>query len=66
MDLASKMVAAKINVDKDRATAQKYGITSLPTILFLNSKGDKVHEFIGYKTPDQMVAEMRTALKASR
>jgi thioredoxin 1 len=39
-DLAGKAVVAKVDVDKSRGTAIKFGIQSIPTLLFF--KGGKV------------------------
>ena len=56
------MVNVKINSDKDPSTARKYGVEGLPTIVFLNSKGAKIHEIGGYLPPKEFAAEMQTAL----
>ena len=44
-----KAVAVKIDVDQHGDLASKYGIRSLPTIVFTNADGEEVSRFIGYR-----------------
>ena len=55
-----------INVDKDAASAQKYSVSSLPTILFLDAKGKVVHSYVGFANVDGFIKEMQTALTKSK
>ena len=65
VDLASKsLLMVKINVDKQPAVAKKYGVESIPTIIFMNKKGKPVHAFIGAVSVSEMLGHMRAALKA--
>ena len=66
VDLAQKVIAVKINVGQDSASAEKYQIEATPTILFLNSKGKKIHEFVGFHPPEEFAREMKAALKKAK
>ena len=55
-----------VNVDKDPTPAQKYGVGSLPAILFLDAKGKVVHSFLGFVDVDGMLKEMKTALSKGK
>jgi thiol:disulfide interchange protein len=57
-------VSLKIDADVERAIATRYGITGFPTILFLDPAGNEIHRVIGYRPPQQFVAEMNRALVA--
>ncbi len=43
-EYAGKLKIGKVNVDNDQALAMKFGITSIPTLLFF--KGGKVQESV--------------------
>lgn len=66
MNLARKMVAVKINTDKSPEVGRKYGVQMLPTVLFLDYKGRKVHELVGFLEPDAFAKEMEAALARAR
>lgn len=40
-EYADKMVIAKLNVDENPATAQEYGVMSIPTVLVFKKDGDE-------------------------
>lgn len=44
-----RAIAVKIDVDKHGDLASKYGIRSIPTIIFTNADGEEVSRFIGYR-----------------
>jgi thioredoxin 1 len=59
-----KVTIAKLNVDEAKATAAKFSVRSIPTlILFKNGK--EVHRFVGVKTKDYLLKELdrRTTYK---
>ena len=66
VNLAQKLIAVKINAGTDTASAEKFQIEGTPTIVFLNSKGKKIHEFVGFRPPDEYVKEMKTALSKAK
>lgn len=43
----------KINVDEDRETAIKYGVTSIPTII-VEKDGEIIKRFVGVTYPDEL------------
>ena len=52
-----KAVAVKIDVDQYGDLASKYGIRSLPTIIFTNADGEEVSRFIGYRDAEGFLKE---------
>ena len=39
----------------------RYGVSGLPTIVFLNSSGQEIHRFVGYKSYSDVLREVETA-----
>jgi thiol:disulfide interchange protein len=69
VEKASKFVPVRIDIDKQRAVAAKYGALArkyggigIPNILFLSSGGEKIKHIVGYYGPKQLVAAMDSAL----
>lgn len=69
VEKASKFVPVRIDIDKQRevaakygALARKYGGIGIPNILFLSSGGEKIKHIVGYYGPKQLVAAMDSAL----
>lgn len=60
--LSGEFIPVKVDVGKDYGTANKYRITGLPTILFINSAGEVIHKVIGFKPAGPFLAEMNAAL----
>lgn len=58
---AKDFVLCKIDVDEQKAVAQRYNIEAMPTVKFLKADGSVVHEFVGYANPDQVFREIATA-----
>lgn len=54
---SGQVVPVKINIEKQPKIAEKYKITALPTLLFLNSKGGVVGQFLGFLPPDEFIAQ---------
>ena len=46
VDYIGKAIVGKLNVDDHQETAIKYGVRSIPTVLFFN-KGELVEKFTG-------------------
>jgi thioredoxin 1 len=60
-ELGSDAHVAKIDIDANRASAAKYSVRSIPTlILFRNGK--EINRFVGVKTKDFLVKEIRKNL----
>lgn len=66
---ASAFVPVRIDIDKQRdvaakygALARKYGGIGIPNILFLSAGGEKLKHIVGYYGPKQLVAAMDSAL----
>ena len=56
-ETSGKVTIAKLNVDEAKATAAKFGVRSIPTmILFKNGK--EIHRFMGYKSKDYLLKEL--------
>jgi thioredoxin 1 len=51
----------KLNVDENRETAMKYGITGIPTLLIFKD-GEKVKEFIGIQQDDILVSSLESLI----
>lgn len=49
----------KINVDDNRETAFKYGIRSIPTIMFFKN-GEVVDKMVGFKSKPELQAKLDT------
>lgn len=55
-EVYGKVTIAKVNVDEQKATAAKFGIRSIPTmVLFQNGK--EVKRIVGVKTKDYLLKE---------
>ncbi len=66
---ASAFVPVRIDIDKQRevaskygALARKYGGIGIPNILFLSAGGTKLKHVVGYYGPRELVAAMDSAL----
>lgn len=62
VDLASKMISVKIDTDKNMKLARRYGVEGLPTVIFFNERGQKIHVVEGSMPVDAFVREMKIAL----
>lgn len=60
-DAVKGMLLTKVDVDRETATAQRYGVEAMPTVKFLKSDGTVLHEFVGYGGPAQVLGEIRKA-----
>ncbi len=48
-----KVVVGKLNVDDNPASAGKYSVMSIPTILLFKN-GEAIERVVGYKTKDEL------------
>lgn len=57
--LSKRFIPVKVDCDTDRVTSQKYGVRGLPTIIFMDSDGQILHQIVGYRNPEDFIAEMK-------
>jgi len=53
-EMGDKVTIAKVDVDSNQQTAQKYGVMSIPSLLFFN-KGEVVDQMVGAVPKAQLV-----------
>ena len=53
-----KITVAKINVDHNEELAMRYGISSIPTLLFLKN-GEVIGKSVGYKSKNDLVSHFQ-------
>ena len=59
--LGDKAVISKLNVDEEQAPAQKYNVSSIPTlIVFKDGKAEK--QFVGVQSEDVLVSTIEGLL----
>lgn len=56
-----KVVVGKLNVDENNATAGKYGVMSIPTLLLFKN-GQEVERIVGYKTKSELAGILNSKL----
>ncbi len=56
-----KAVVCKVNVDENQTLAQKYGVRSIPTLLFFKD-GEVKDQVVGALPKDQLVSRLDTLL----
>jgi len=61
--LAEKFVCVKVDADKDRASAEKYGVSGFPTIIFLDKDGKEIDRITGYEGPEAFAETMKKIVK---
>ncbi|MDD2598415.1 MAG: thioredoxin [Kiritimatiellae bacterium] len=59
--LAGKAIVAKMNVDEAKATAGKFNISSIPTLIVFKD-GKEVKKFVGVTQTDALVEAVNAAL----
>ncbi len=60
--LNARLVCIRVDMDKNTLLSQNYGITGLPTVLFLSGDGREVGRIVGYEPPGQFMAHMQSIL----
>jgi len=55
-EYAGKLIVAKMDVDQNQQTPGRYGVQSIPTLLFV-AKGKILHQQVG-AVPENMLREM--------
>lgn len=56
-EYTEKLVVGKLDVDQNPATAQQFGIMSIPTILAFKN-GQVVKQIIGYRPKNDLVGQL--------
>ncbi|MCG7441481.1 thioredoxin [Corynebacterium sp. ACRPQ] len=60
-ELDGQVTVAKVNVDEERNLGAMFQIMSIPNVLIFNH-GEKVDEFIGLRSKDDIVAQVKKQL----
>ncbi|OGF99524.1 thioredoxin [Candidatus Gottesmanbacteria bacterium RIFCSPHIGHO2_02_FULL_39_14] len=55
-EFEGKVIIAKLNVDENPATAAKYGVMSIPTLMFFK-KGSIIKQWIGVQSKETLAGE---------
>lgn len=58
---SDKMKIVKLNVDENRALAQKYGVMSLPTLVLFKN-GEQVEKLLGFMPKANILAKIESKL----
>jgi len=56
-DMSGKATIGKLNVDENQATAEKYNVSSIPTIIFFKN-GEEVERMIGVRSKEDLVKKL--------
>ncbi len=56
--ISEHFYAVKLHANQDIATARKFGLQGVPTILILDSSGKVIKMFAGYNDADQLLAQL--------
>jgi thioredoxin 1 len=60
-ELSDKLIVAKVNVDENQVTAQRYGILAMPTLsVFTN--GEVVSQVVGARPKRRLLADLTALL----
>jgi len=60
-EYSEKLIVGKLDVDENPATAQQFGIMSIPTLLLFKN-GEVVKQIIGFKPKADLVAQLADVL----
>lgn len=60
-EYAGKLTIAKLDVDQNQQTAQKFRVMSIPTMIIFK-QGKPVANIVGFKPKDKLKQELDTAL----
>ena len=60
-ELDGQVTIAKVNVDEERNLGAMFQIMSIPNVLIFNH-GEKVDEFVGLRSKDDIVAQVKKQL----
>ena len=60
-ELSDKLIVAKVNVDENPLTAQRYGILAMPTLTVFRN-GEVVSQVVGARPKRRLLAELSALL----
>jgi thiol:disulfide interchange protein DsbD len=61
--LSKNFICIKIDTDKNQASASKYDVQGLPTIVFLKGDGTVINKIVGYQPAPEFAKSMQAALQ---
>lgn len=61
MNEAQNFIPVKINIYQQPAAAVRYNVSSVPTVVWLDSNGHERKRLVGTCSPTEFVAMMQTA-----
>jgi thioredoxin len=61
-ELAGKVTVAKLNIDENPNTANKFGVRSIPTLLVLKD-GREVDRLVGVQPKQEILRRLQTHLR---
>ena len=60
-ELSDKLIVAKVNVDENQATAQRYGILAMPTLSVFRN-GEVISQVVGARPKRRLLADLSALL----
>jgi len=63
-ELDGKLTVAKLDVDANMATARKFGVSSIPTLI-LFKEGKAVQRIVGFTPKDRLMKQLSAHLEAT-
>ncbi|MEM7232597.1 MAG: thioredoxin fold domain-containing protein [Planctomycetota bacterium] len=64
--IRDNFVAVKVDCDKEKEIQQKYGVTGLPTIIFLAPDGKEIQRLTGFRDAEAFLEEARKPVASSK
>jgi len=61
--LGDKVNVVYIHVDKDQILASRYGVQSIPTLIFFDKQGNEIHNHVGMMSQEEMEERLNNLLK---
>jgi thioredoxin 1 len=58
---SGKLTIAKLDVDQNAASAQKYSVMSIPTLILFKN-GQPAERLVGYMSKDQLMAKLNPSI----
>ncbi len=62
-ELAGRVKVAKLNIDENPGTADRFGVRSIPTLLVLKA-GKEVARLVGVQPKHEIIRRLETAIKS--